>query len=209
MGAARVRARVLGGVQSERLQKPAYLKYHGSTSRTDANNMQARDIWTAILNVTECRLSSRPSWSYYLHEPLRWANDHGCAQRNLGTGVEIGAGVTNAQAHFAFARGASRQFQVAWNVDVSPWHGGSEPSTGPVRYDGHTWRGLDSGHSVSYLRRQYLYSWFAGAGSTTAECCTCFAFTFRGQPMAAWPNNSETPYDDMELTTPHRRRDAS
>ena len=26
MGAARVRARVLGGVQSERLQKPAYLK---------------------------------------------------------------------------------------------------------------------------------------------------------------------------------------
>ena len=158
------------------------------------------------LELPTCR-----SWSYYLHEPLRWAILTTTAALSATSAlVSRLVPVSLMLRHILHLRAVHRgNFRSPG--DVSPWHGGSEPSTGPVRYDGHTWRGLDSGHghSVSYLRRQYLYSWFAGAGSTTAECCTCFAFTFRGQPMAAWPNNSETPYDDMELTTPHRRRDAS
>ena len=94
--------------------------YHSPpTSRLDANRKVA-GVWMDVLNLTECRLSSRPSWSYYLHEPLRWSLAYGCPLQHLGTGVEIGASVTDAQAHFAFSRGASRQFQTSWNVDVSP-----------------------------------------------------------------------------------------
>lgn len=169
------------------------------------------------------RLNSRPSWSFYLHEPMRWSLQAGYNRTSLGTGFEIN-GATDGQAHVAFARGASRQWGVPWMVDVSPWHEGSHVTTGPTRLDGDnkTWIGLDSGKSASFIFRATLYAWFSGAAVITAEGASGYAFTYQGEPLAPWPchavaNGSRSkkgdlicrnllpysPFTKLNLTAPH------
>ena len=84
-------------------------------------------------------------------------------------GLEIGENIAFTQSKFAFARGASRQWQKPWSVQVSPWFNGACTSSGPLRKEGHDARGLDAGHSLSLYERMWLHAWFAGAAMVTPE----------------------------------------
>eukprot|EP01043_Picozoa_sp_COSAG02_P046337 COSAG02_NODE_4324_length_5500_cov_4.544714_4_plen_611_part_00 len=148
-----------------------------------------KGLYMQWLKAAEGRVSSRPSWGHQMHEPMRWSIESGIADRaSLSTGWEINGG-TEEQINAAYARGASRQWNVPFNVDVSPWHSGSHITTGPTRLDGdgRTWIGLNAGKSPSFMFRAWLYSWFAGAGMVTAEDSVGYALTFAGEPGAPWP----------------------
>jgi len=84
-------------------------------------------------------------------------------------GLEVGENIAFTQSKFAFARGASRQWQKPWSVQVSPWLSGACTSSGPLRKEGGNARGLDAGHSLSFYERMWLHAWFAGAAMVTPE----------------------------------------
>ena len=84
-------------------------------------------------------------------------------------GLEVGENIAFTQSKLAFARGASRQWQKPWSVQVSPWFGPSCTSSGPLRKDGANASGLDAGHSLSFYERMWLHAWFAGAAMVTPE----------------------------------------
>ena len=46
-------------------------------------------------------------------------------------GLEVGENIAFTQSKFAFARGASRQWQLPWSVQVSPWFSGACTTSGP------------------------------------------------------------------------------
>ena len=84
--------------------------------------------------------------------------------------MEIGEGILTTQSKIAFARGSSRAHRLPFSCQVSPWHGPSCTTTGPVEKDqSGTWRGAAAGHSSSFYRRMYLHAWFAGAAYLTPE----------------------------------------
>ena len=84
-------------------------------------------------------------------------------------GLEVGENIAFTQSKLAFARGASRQWQKPWSVQVSPWFHGACTTSGPLRKEGKDWRGLDAGHSLSFYERAWLHGWFAGAAMVTPE----------------------------------------
>ncbi len=84
-------------------------------------------------------------------------------------GLEVGENIAFTQSKFAFARGASRQWQRPWSVQVSPWFSGACTTSGPLRQEGGGARGLDAGHSLSFYERMWLHAWFAGAAMVTPE----------------------------------------
>ena len=84
-------------------------------------------------------------------------------------GLEVGENIAFTQSKLAFARGASRQWQKPWSVQVSPWFSGACTTSGPLRKEGHDARGLDAGHSLSFYERMWLHAWFAGAAMVTPE----------------------------------------
>jgi hypothetical protein len=84
-------------------------------------------------------------------------------------GLEVGENIAFTQSKLAFARGASRQWQKPWSVQVSPWFAGACTTSGPLRKEGHDARGLDAGHSLSFYERMWLHGWFAGAAMVTPE----------------------------------------
>ena len=84
-------------------------------------------------------------------------------------GLEVGENIAFTQSKLAFARGASRQWQKPWSVQVSPWFNGACTSSGPLRKEGRDARGLDAGHSLSFYERMWLHAWFAGAAMVTPE----------------------------------------
>ena len=151
---------------------------------------------------------STPGYSYFTHEPAKWGAKL--------TGFEVAENIENSQTHVAFARkthnlsgiwaaffprvsamvvrtgGGSRQRGVPWHAQVSPWHGASETSTCPggaaVCHLGGTCQGRDAGHSLSFLRRMFIYHWLAGSALNTAECCSCYGFeSEQGNP---WPTRN-------------------
>jgi hypothetical protein len=83
--------------------------------------------------------------------------------------MEIGEDVPNTQSKIAIARGASRAAQLPWSAQVSPWHGPSVTTHGPVLFAGGVWQGADAGHSASFYVRLYAHVWFAGAAFLTPE----------------------------------------
>ena len=89
-------------------------------------------------------------------------------------GLEIGENIPYAQLKFAMARGASRNTGLPWTSQVSPWYQGCVTTTGPLT-GGSTSNnfgnatGQDAGHSLSFYKRTYLHSWFAGAAMLTPE----------------------------------------
>jgi len=92
----------------------------------------------------------------------------------LCIGLELGENVAFTQSKLAFARGASRQWQKPWSVQVSPWFSGACTTSGPLQPQGRDkkgrdWRGLDAGHSLSFYERMWLHAWFAGAAMVTPE----------------------------------------
>ncbi len=84
-------------------------------------------------------------------------------------GLEVGENIAFTQSKLAFARGASRQWQRPWSVQVSPWFAGACTTSGPLRQEGGGARGLDAGHSLSFYERMWLHGWFAGAAMVTPE----------------------------------------
>ena len=84
-------------------------------------------------------------------------------------GLEVAENIAFTQSKFAFARGASRQWQRPWSVQVSPWFSGACTTSGPLRQEAGGARGLDAGHSLSLYERLWLHGWFAGAALVTPE----------------------------------------
>lgn len=84
-------------------------------------------------------------------------------------GLELGENIAFTQSKLAFARGASRQWQKPWSVQVSPWMHGACTTSGPLRIEPGGARGLDAGHSLSFYGRMWLHAWFAGAAMVTPE----------------------------------------
>lgn len=84
-------------------------------------------------------------------------------------GLEVGENIAFTQSKFAFARGASRQWQRPWSVQVSPWFSGACTTSGPLQRRPGGARGLDAGHSLSFYERMWLHGWFAGAAMVTPE----------------------------------------
>jgi len=98
-------------------------------------------------------------------------------------GLEVGENIAFTQSKFAFARGASRQWQAPWSVQVSPWFSGACTTSGPLRQEGGGARGLEAGHSLSLYERMWLHGWFAGAAMVTPENSIA---TFFEQASAPW-----------------------
>jgi lysophospholipase L1-like esterase len=98
-------------------------------------------------------------------------------------GLELGENIAFTQSKLAFARGASRQWQKPWSVQVSPWFAGACTTSGPLRSEGGMARGLDAGHSLSFYERLWLHSWFAGAAMVTPENSISIFFE---QSTAPW-----------------------
>jgi hypothetical protein len=98
-------------------------------------------------------------------------------------GLEVGENIAFTQSKLAFARGASRQWQKPWSVQVSPWFHGACTTSGPLRQEGGNARGLDAGHSLSFYERMWLHAWFAGAAVVTPENSISVFFE---QPSAPW-----------------------
>jgi hypothetical protein len=97
-------------------------------------------------------------------------------------GLEVGENIAFTQSKLAFARGASRQWQRPWSVQVSPWFAGACTTSGPLRQEGGGARGLDAGHSLSFYERMWLHAWFAGAAMVTPENSMAIFFESPGQP---------------------------
>lgn len=98
-------------------------------------------------------------------------------------GLEVGENIAFTQSKLAFARGASRQWEKPWSVQVSPWFNGACTTSGPLRREGGDARGLDAGHSLSFYERMWLHGWFAGAAMVTPENSLA---TFFEKPEAPW-----------------------
>jgi hypothetical protein len=97
-------------------------------------------------------------------------------------GLEVGENIAFTQSKFAFARGASRQWQVPWSVQVSPWFAGACTTSGPLRRESGGARGLDAGHSLSLYERMWLHGWFAGAAMVTPENSIAIFFEKAAMP---------------------------
>ena len=102
-------------------------------------------------------------------------------------GLELGENIAFTQSKLAFARGASRQWQKPWSVQVSPWLNGACTSSGPLRKEGNDARGLDAGHSLSFYERMWQHAWFAGAAMVTPENSVS---TFFEKAEAPWTLSS-------------------
>lgn len=97
-------------------------------------------------------------------------------------GLEVAENIAFTQSKFAFARGASRQWQRPWSVQVSPWFSGACTTSGPLRSEGGGARGLDAGHSLSLYERLWLHAWFAGAALVTPENSIAIFFEKAAKP---------------------------
>lgn len=98
-------------------------------------------------------------------------------------GLEIGENIAFTQSKLAFARGAARQWQRPWSVQVSPWFHGACTTSGPLRQEGGGARGLEAGHSLSLYERLWLHGWFSGAAMVTPENSIAIFFE---QAAAPW-----------------------
>lgn len=98
-------------------------------------------------------------------------------------GLELGENIAFTQSKLAFARGASKQWDKPWSVQVSPWFSGACTTSGPLRVEDGGARGLDAGHSLSFYERMWLHAWFAGTAMVTPENSIAIFFE---APEAPW-----------------------
>jgi hypothetical protein len=134
----------------------------------DYFNSRSRDLLNRVISVT--------GHSHYEAYAGEWG------ARCIG--LEVGENIAFTQSKLAFARGASRQWQRPWSVQVSPWFSGACTTSGPLRPgEGGAARGLDAGHSLSFYERMWLHGWFAGAAMVTPENSLAIFFE---QAAAPW-----------------------
>jgi hypothetical protein len=109
--------------------------------------------------------NTRPWVSFNGHYPYHhYAGEFGFD----AIGTEIGENMESYQMLMAFNRGAARQYNLPWFVDVSAWYG-----AGITDYNEPTlWKdygGADRGHSLSLYRRSYYMAYMAGTSRLIAE----------------------------------------
>ena len=142
--------------------KPARLKGYDATPtcRRDCYE-QVRDYFLTRHRAMRGRTISITGHSHYEAYVGEWGS------RVIG--LELGENIAFTQSKVAFARGAARQWNKPFSIQVSPWFAGSCTTNGPLRMEGQYARGLDAGHSLSFYKRMWLHSWFAGAALVTPE----------------------------------------
>lgn len=164
--------------QFKHLMKPSNLRGY---DKMPANKQECYDAVKAYFmsrrhDMREDLFTSVTGHSHYEAYAGEWG------ARNIG--LEVGEYIAFTQSKLAFARGASRQWQKPWSVQVSPWFdGGSCTTSGPLRGTAPRWRGLDAGHSLSFYERMWLHAWFAGAAMVTPENSIAIFFE---EPKAPW-----------------------
>lgn len=110
---------------------------------------------------------------YFQHYAAEWGADMVMS--------EVGENINGTQAHIAFTRGAAKQFNRAWGIDMSPWYGAGVNDYWAEEdrvwcqqrnADGScaVWHsGPDHGHSISLFERIYYTAYMAGAQYLKAE----------------------------------------
>ncbi|MBI1176425.1 hypothetical protein GC207_03195 [bacterium] len=136
---------------------------------------QVRDYFLWHSQAKRGRLISVTGHSHYEAYAAEWGAKV--------IGLEVGENIGFTQSKFAFARGASRQWNVPWSVQVSPWFGNAVTTHGPLNTNGATATGLDAGHSLSLYLRMWRHAWFAGAALITPENSIA---SFFEEPQAPW-----------------------
>lgn len=143
--------------------------FGGYPSGTDTRK-QAYEAWRehygTVLENCKGRIVSVNGYGFYQHYAAEWGSDR-------LVGVEVCENIPGTQPHFAFTRGAARQYGLSWYAQMSPWFAGTILS-----YDrfspwkpGHgsgTW-GPTHGHSVNMLERHWYAAWLGGANAVCAE----------------------------------------
>jgi hypothetical protein len=142
--------------------KPAALQGYDArpTSRKECYD-QVRDYFLTRHRAMRGRTISVTGHSHYEAYTGEWGSKV--------IGLELGENIAFTQSKIAFARGAARQWARPFSIQVSPWFAGSCTTNGALRMEGQYARGLDAGHSLSFYRRLWLHSWFAGAALVTPE----------------------------------------
>jgi hypothetical protein len=162
--------------QMKHLMKPPGLAGYDTRPKTrrecyqvlhDYFTSRSRDLLDRVISVT--------GHSHYEAYAAAWGAR--CV------GLELGENIAFTQSKIAFARGASRQWQKPWSVQVSPWFHGACTTSGPLRGKGGEARGLDAGHSLSFYERIWLHAWFAGAAMVTPENSLAIFFE---EPKEPW-----------------------
>lgn len=157
------------------LMKPAGLKGYDRPPASrrecyevvrDYYRSRSRDLLDRVISVT--------GHSHYEAYAAEWGT---CC-----VGLELGENIAFTQSKLAFARGASRQWEVPWSVQVSPWFAGACTTAGPLRGEPGAVRGLDAGHSLSFYERLWLHAWFAGAAMVTPENSIAIFFEEASSP---------------------------
>ena len=114
-----------------------------------------------------------------------------CYAAEWGTsvvGIEVGENIGFTQSKFAFSRGAARQWNLPWSVQMSPWFGNAVTTRGLLDTNGPTATGLDAGHSLSLCLRVWKHAWFAGAALVTPENSFNSFFETGKEPWALTPH---------------------
>ena len=84
--------------------------------------------------------------------------------------VEVMENIFSTQAHFAFTRGAGRQYGLPWAGDGSPWMGDFITDYSTARpWGAASSAGGDGGHSVSLSFRIWVTAYASGASQVIAE----------------------------------------
>jgi hypothetical protein len=99
-------------------------------------------------------------------------------------GIEVGENIGFTQSKIAFTRGAARQWNLPFSVQMSPWFGNAVTTRGPLDTHGPTATGLDAGHSLSLCQRMWRHAWFAGAALVTPENSVNSFFETGREPWA-------------------------
>ncbi len=148
--------------QSPRFMKSRELRGYDylPTTRRECYD-QVRDYFLWHSQARRGRLISVTGHSHYEAYVAEWG------ARVIG--LELGENIGFTQSKMAFARGASRQWNVPWTVQVSPWFGNAVTTHGPLNTESATATGLDAGHSLSLYLRLWRHAWFAGAAMVTPE----------------------------------------
>jgi len=149
-----------------------------TTRRECHDQLQAYYLWHR--QAKGGRLISVTGHSHYEAYAAEWGASV--------VGLEIGENIGFTQSKFAFARGASRQWNVPWTVQVSPWFGNAVTTHGPLDTNGPTAQGLDAGHSLSLYLRLWRHAWFAGAAMVTPENSFNSFFTTSHAPWELTPH---------------------
>lgn len=162
--------------QAKRFMKPEDQRGYDPlpTTRRECYD-QVRDYFLWHSQAKRGRLISVTGHSHYEAYVAEWG------ARVIG--LELGENIGFTQSKMAFARGASRQWNVPWTVQVSPWFGNSVTTHGPLNTDEEIATGLDAGHSLSLYLRLWRHAWFAGAAMVTPENSLN---SFFEEPKAPW-----------------------